>query len=373
MRKPPKAKEPVKLRMRPTADGSQSLYLDIYQNGKRRYEFLKLYLVPETTPTAKAQNAQTLKAATAIKAARNVELIHAKAGLTDTTATAKITIGELITAHAERVKRLGHKDYYFRLLAKHLGKAVNLGTTLPNFGKAEILRFTDYLKNSGLNPNSAHSYIARLATVLAEAERHGIITKSPFALLDSSERMRPEKVQREYLTPDEVQTLINADCGNCPHHKQIFLFACFCGLRYSDLVNLKWGDITTDANGTKIARITQKKTKEPLLLPLCPDALKWMPPRPLGSADDTPIFAQYTHKAIDAFLLKWTTANGIKKRVSIHTARHTFATMLITFGVDIYTTSKLLGHTNVSTTEIYAKLVDSKKVEAVETFNGKFK
>ena len=62
---------------------------------------------------------------------------------------------------------------------------------------------------------------------------------------------------------------------------------------------------------------------------------------------------------------EWAKAAGIKKNISFHTARHTFATMMLTLGADIYTTSKLLGHSRISTTEIYAKIVDKKKDEAM--------
>lgn len=373
MKTPKKTKEPIKLRMRPTSDGSQSLYLDIYVNGKRSYEFLKMYLIAETTPTAKEQNRATMKAANAIKAQRIIDLTHNKAGITDTTATAKITLAELVTAYVEKLRRRGQNTEIITQAINHLGKAVNLNTRLINVDKALIMQFVDYLRKSDLKTNSQHTYFARIKALLNDAEKSGLITRNPITTLDKSDLIRKTESQREFLTADEVQRLIDTDAPRANHHKRLFLFACFCGLRYSDLLALKWGDLTTDADGNTSARITQQKTKHALILPLCADALKWLPTCPTSATDEMPIFPRVEKANLDAFLKRFAKAAGIRKNISIHTARHTFATMLITFGTDLYTVSKLLGHTNIQTTQIYAKLVDAKKTEAVQLFNGKFK
>lgn len=114
-----------------------------------------------------------------------------------------------------------------------------------------------------------------------------------------------------------------------------------------------------------------QKTKQEIIIPLSENALKWLPERHVQN-DDECVFSrlgEYTNKGLQL----WAAQAGIKKHVSYHVARHTFATMLITFGADLYTVSKLLGHTDIKVTQIYAKLVDAKKVEAVELFNGKFR
>ena len=123
--------------------------------------------------------------------------------------------------------------------------------------------------------------------------------------------------------------------------------------------------------GKQFIRISMQKTKQEIIIPLSENALKWLPERHAQN-DDECVFSrlgEYTNKGLQL----WAAQAGIKKHVSYHVARHTFATMLITFGADLYTVSKLLGHTDIKVTQIYAKLVDAKKVEAVELFNGKFR
>ena len=112
-----------------------------------------------------------------------------------------------------------------------------------------------------------------------------------------------------------------------------------------------------------------QKTKEPIYLPLSPEALKWMPERGDKTADDH-VFD--LPSGINQLIKPWAKAAGISKRFTFHTARHTFATMMLTLGADLYTVSKLLGHTSVKMTQVYAKIVNKKKDDAVNLTNGLF-
>ncbi len=115
-----------------------------------------------------------------------------------------------------------------------------------------------------------------------------------------------------------------------------------------------------------------RKTSAPLYLPLSNQALKWMPERG-DAADDDLVFATLPRESgILPVIKKWAKDAGIAKNVNFHTSRHTFATMLLTLGADIYTVSKLLGHTNVKTTQIYAKIVNKKKDDAVSLVDNIF-
>lgn len=114
-----------------------------------------------------------------------------------------------------------------------------------------------------------------------------------------------------------------------------------------------------------------QKTKEPIYLPLSPEALRWMPERGEKSSEDA-VFDLPSTTHINILLKPWAKAAGIDKKFSFHTARHTFATMMLTLGADLYTTSKLLGHTDVKMTQVYAKIINRKKDEAVNLVNGLF-
>ena len=114
------------------------------------------------------------------------------------------------------------------------------------------------------------------------------------------------------------------------------------------------------------------KTKTPIYLPLSNKALQWLPER--GAAkDDDRIFPKLPVQVSTKHLLKdWLDSAGITKPITFHCSRHTFATMMLTLGADIYTVSKLLGHTKVETTQIYAKIINKKKDDAVSLIDAAF-
>jgi integrase len=169
------------------------------------------------------------------------------------------------------------------------------------------------------------------------------------------------QTKREYLTIEEVESLVNTPCQR-EDVRLPFLFACFCGLRVSDIRRLKWKNIIHDGVKTRV-EVVQKKTGTTLCLPLNHHALEYLP-KPIGAPDDY-IFSVPDLHTVAKHLKHWGDAAGITKKMTMHVGRHTFATMTLTTGTDLYTTSRLLGHTNVETTQVYGKIVDSKKQQAV--------
>lgn len=164
------------------------------------------------------------------------------------------------------------------------------------------------------------------------------------------------------MTIEELKRLIGTEC-KYEIMKQAFLFSCLCGLRVSDIRKLKWNDLQKSGERIRI-EIKMQKTKEPLYLPISDEALKWLPQQNEAKGDDL-IFPLTHEGTINKILQKWAKDAGIIKHISFHVARHTHATMMLTLGADLYTVSKLLGHKNIATTQIYAKIVDKKKEEAI--------
>lgn len=164
------------------------------------------------------------------------------------------------------------------------------------------------------------------------------------------------------MTIEELKRLIGTEC-KYEIMKQAFLFSCLCGLRVSDIRKLKWNDLQKSGERIRI-EIKMQKTKEPLYLPISDEALKWLPQQNEAKGDDL-IFPLTHEGTINKILQKWAKDAGIIKHISFHVARHTHATMMLTLGADLYTVSKLLEHKNIATTQIYAKIVDKKKEEAI--------
>lgn len=170
--------------------------------------------------------------------------------------------------------------------------------------------------------------------------------------------------QRDYLTFEEVKALTEAEC-RYPVLKRAFLFSCLTGLRWSDIQKLRWKDIQ-DFNGIPRIVFRQKKTNGQEYLDINPQAMQLIGERREDQQLDDRVFVglQYS-SCISLEINKWCMRAGITKNIPFHCARHTFAVMMIELGTEIYTVKELLGHKQLRTTEIYAKVLDKRKQAAV--------
>ena len=226
------------------------------------------------------------------------------------------------------------------------------------------------LTGKPVSTRTADTYCQTFRTMLNEAVREGLMDKNPWNRLETIEKIKKPESKREYLTIDEIRSMIATDCPN-ELVKRAYLFSCFTGLRISDVRNLKWGDIYHE-NGQTFVSVVMKKTTKPLYIPLSGQALKWMPEKGESTSDGYVFGNLVNYGNVNENLKKWAEAAGIRKHISYHTSRHSFATMMLTLGADLYTVSKLLGHSSVKHTQIYARIIDRKKDEAVNLADSVF-
>ncbi len=214
-------------------------------------------------------------------------------------------------------------------------------------------------KSGIISQNTASTYYTIFKATLKQAFIDGYLQEDLSAKLKGI----PEKEsRREYLTIDELNILVATPCE---HNilKRAALFSALTGLRHIDIQELKWSEISIENNQARL-NFTQKKTKGVEYMPISDQALQLCgePSQP-----EQLVFEDLPNPSwISRPLKHWINTAGIKKNITFHCFRHTFATLQLTSGTDIYTVSKMLGHTDVKTTQIYAKVVDEKKNKAAQ-------
>ena len=377
-------KEPVKLRYKALKDGNQSIYLDCYVNGIREYKFLSLYLRPETSRENKLWNREQLRLANAIKAQYIIDIQNGEYGFKDRNRSRKLNFITYCEEMAAEYEANGQNScaVLMRSAIKRMTDYKGKNITFNHIDKDFLIGFIEYLnsdirdfdkaakdKNRKPKPLSnvyKEALFARIMVALNKAERDGIILKNPGKDIDRKLKPHSEQKTRCYLTLEEIQKIIETEYKPDNDIKSAFLFCCFSGLRYSDVSKLTWKEITVSQDGYAQIETTMQKTGKSITIPLSDNALKWLPERE-GSLPENRIFYKLPDQVNNADVRLRTLIKkaGISKHVTFHVARHSFATLTLTYGADLYTVSKLLGHANIRTTQVYAKIVDESKRRAV--------
>lgn len=373
-----KSKEPIKLRKRKTSTGLVSLYLDIYINGRRSYEYLKLYLVPEKSREDKRKNAETMKLAEAIKSQRVVDFQNGRFGFAGQN-KGNVLFFEYYEKLRQKRLKSGEKSsnwFVWGSCLKHLQKyEPNHNITFNEITTEWIKGFRDYLLNEveiwvvdnnkhapktdkRLHHNTCQAYLNKLKTCLNQACDDNIIERNP---MKGVEGLKREEGTRMYLTLEELKRLAATPC-EYDSIKRAFLFSCLTGLRRSDVVKMTWSEVHNQSGLVRII-FRQKKTDGQEYLDITPQAAELMGER--KQSEECVFDYIYTSNKTNNIIQQWVFRAGINKKITFHCARHTFAVMMLDLGTDIYTVSKLLGHSDISTTQIYAKILDKNKQAAV--------
>jgi integrase len=215
--------------------------------------------------------------------------------------------------------------------------------------------------NRIVTANTASKYFTHFRTSLRRAFIDGYL---PIDYASKVKRISYKTAPREYLTAEELNILVKAPCDR-PIIKRAALFSALTGLRISDIRSMKWSELQKTETGYRLC-FTQEKTGIGVSLPISKQAYELCGQPKEG---DKQVFESLDSINPRCPLRRWLNAAGIKKHITFHCFRHTFATLQLVGGTDIYTVSKMLGHTDVRTTQIYAHMVDKKKEEATKVIN----
>ena len=231
--------------------------------------------------------------------------------------------------------------------------------------------FEIYLKTVvSLKSNSATKTLKFFKTVVIFAQKCGVMTHDPFL----NHHFHLEPVDRGFLTDEEIQRIMQKDfeIPRLEMVRDVFIFSCFFGLAYIDVAHLTQENIITLDNRPWII-INRQKTNVQSNIPLL-EIPQMILDKYKGKTKDNRLLPVLSNQKINAYLKEIADLCGIKKRLSYHLARHTFATMLLSKGVPIESVSKMLGHTNIKTTQIYARITNKKieqdMMQVADKFDG---
>jgi integrase/recombinase XerD len=352
----------VRLRGKLLANKCISLYLDYYQGysitdgemkTKRKIEYLKIYLIQNPkTPEERIKNDEYLSLAQSIRSNRESDIKHNSAGL--------------IAPFKKKINFLDYCDSYEANYQKKDIRMINMAIrefklfakdtyiTPALIDQKRVRDFRDYLINKfkGETPNST---FARFKKILNAATDEGLFTHSPGAKVTCK---APTGITKEILSIEEVVKLYNTDCRN-QEIKRAFLFCLNTGLRFVDVNDLYFRHISNNQ-----LRKQQQKTGREVTIDLNNNAIKLIsePGKP-----DEKIFNLPSLTGCLKTLKNWAGKAGINRNITWHSARHSFATILLINNTDIKTVGNLLGHSKLEHTQKYTHVVDALKKKAVNS------
>ena len=235
-----------------------------------------------------------------------------------------------------------------------------------------IREFDLYLRTVvGQNSNTATKTMKTFKTITLLGQKMGVLLHDPFM----NHRFHLEPVNRGFLTDEEILLIANKEIGipRLELVRDIFIFSCFTGLAYIDVSNLTPDHIVTLGDKQWIMTQRQKTSVETniLLLDIPKAIIDKYCDNPAYPKRENKLFPILSNQKMNAYLKEIADLCGIKKNLTFHLARHTFATMSLSKGVPMESVSKMLGHTNIKTTQIYARITNKKIEHDMEELAGK--
>lgn len=368
----------ITLKQKRLKDGLISLYIEYYKgssldvNGKRThlrdFEYLKLYLFPSPKDrNEKQKNKESLILAENILSIRKAEYLQGKYDIKNTSKSKRSFLNYFSELTEEKQKKDTLNNYNnWTSTFQHLKKIVSPNFTFDEIDENFIKKVRNYFENEAvtksnipLSQNSKYTYFNKFKASVNKAFEDGYLSVNYASKIKS---FAQAESQREYLTFDELQRLAKTDC-KYEVLKRAFLFSCLSGLRWSDINTLVWSEVR-DEEGFSRVNFRQEKTDGVEYLYISKQARELLGERKfIGDR----VFKGLKYGAgYNNEIVRWCNRAGVFKHITFHSARHTNAVLLLENGADIYTVSKRLGHSEIRTTAIYAKIVDKKNKEAAE-------
>lgn len=365
----------VHIRKRKNANGDKiNLALEVYKGytknndgsikANRVTTKLDYYLYSDPkTPAQKTHNKEVEIKVGIIRSEKEKDFLNGKYGFKSNSKGKANFVEYFRKLTEERLASRGNYGNWDSAL-KHIIKYSGKNTSIENIDLEYCEGFKKYLtqiaktsSDKNLSVSSVTSYFCKLRAALNIAVDDELILVNPSLKVSIAKEM---EVKREYLTIEEVQSLFKTEC-RYDVLKRAFLFSCLTGLRWSDINLLNWSELQKEGENWKIT-FHQQKTKGLQYHYISNQARDLCGSETKGKER---VFVGVKYSAyMNTALMQWVLKAGISKHITFHCARHTYATIQITSGTDLFVVSKLLGHKEVRTTQIYAKVIDQKKIDA---------
>lgn len=361
-------------------DGKTPMYLRFYENGKlTKAKSLGLYINPQDWNSEKQRldkDSEDVKVNEILSAVKTrLQKEYQQCVVDQDVCTERligvinekketVTLISIFEKHNADMKRQIGKNFTVSTHKKYKTTLNHVQSFLKQIGKKDVdvtkistpflYNFEEYLKNNGCSQNTASKYLTHLRKVVYIAIKKGHKKDNPF--IDYT--FTYEKKSPKFLTGNELQRIQQKefDIERLGYIKDLFLFACETGLSFSDLMSLKEEDIQEDSDGDQFIYTHRIKTGNGFTVPLTKRAKQL-----IKKYDSLPtLLPTVSNQKMNAYLKEIADLCGITKKLTSHVARHTFATQMITKGVALETVKEMLGHSRMSSTEIYAKVTPIK-------------
>lgn len=297
-------------------------------------------------------------------------------GKKKTTKTETKSLYEYYLEFVERKRKEGLNPETIRvyMTTYNILKSFKKKLYLSDISLSFVEKFDDYMREvNGNSPGGRNPKHKNLRSFILDLQKHDILVNNPYKWF----KIPSPNTKEIYLDKTELNTLIDYTNNLARDFKEykilkMYLFSCYCGLRFSDVMTLTWKDVDLE---NLLIRKTMIKTKTDVITPLFPKAydilMEWSK-NSFVKADDERIFHNYSEPTINNTLRLHTKLAGINKHITYHSSRHTFATLLVIDGVDIYKISKYLGHKSVDMTQRYLKYdlsIAKESARGINTFS----